>query len=777
MTRNFGRYKVAEELGRGAMGVVYRAVDPVIGRTVAIKAINHAYLESVGVRGEEYQARFEREAQVAGGLDHPNIVKIFDLGPDYLVLEHVEGQTLATRLREQGPLDRETALRVVHETAAALDYAHGLGVVHRDIKPGNVMLTRQGAIKVMDFGLARLESSTLTAAGEILGSAAYMAPEVIQGQPADARADNFALAVMAYELLTGERPFGGATVSAIIHNVVRSQPRSPRELNRQLPPEYDAIFSRAFAKDPSERYERALDFAEALASCTWADTAGGSTVRLAAPATAAGAVPAEGDAGAQTVMMVDAQEVGEPATPAATVIMAAGALPAPPARPAGDVDATVVPVSPPTAAPVEPEAVAATVMMKAPAPPEPPAPAAEDTSATVVTAPPPAIPSGKPEPEAVAATIMMKPPTPPAAEAEAVAATIMMKPPAPPAAPKETTSATVVTAPAPKPPAAAPPAPVAPAPPRVAPPPAAQAPGAARPPKPPAPPAPAAPSGAIPPAPAAPAKKSGSVMMVLGLGFGIVVLFGLGVVASWLFVRSQTRVPQPASTPVPVAEATPAPTAPPTAPAVDATPEATPEAEATPAPAAPSTPPPAATEATLVVQSTPAGASVLVKGKRRGATPLRLKVPAGAVTVRVEKDGFKTWSQDLKVQAGETRTLAAQLESAAPPPPVVVATPPPTPKAAAVREGDLVPMGPDVTPPKRLKGDSPAPRRNQTGSVLVEFTVGIDGKPADLKVVESGGESLDEAVLKAIKTYRYEPASSHGVKVRVLQRARFNFTK
>ncbi len=413
MTRNFGRYKVAEELGRGAMGVVYRAVDPVIGRTVAIKAINHAYLESVGVRGEEYQARFEREAQVAGGLDHHNIVKIYDLGPDYLVMEHVEGQTLATRLRQDGPLDRETALRVVHETAAALDYAHGLGVVHRDIKPANVMLTRQGAVKVMDFGLARIESSTLTAAGEILGSAAYMAPEVIQGQPADPRSDNFALAVMAYELLTGERPFGGATVSAIIHNVVRSQPRSPRELNRKLPPEYDAIFSRAFAKDPAERYSRALDFAEALASCAWggAETATDATVRVSTPLAVPEPAPAaaEDDAGGQTVMMVEADEVGgadEPAAPAetaATVITGAPASPAP-----------------------EPE-VPATIIMKPPAPPAPAAVPAPDTSATVVSAPPAAAPAAEAEPE-VAATIMTKPPAPKAPAAPHA-------PPAPPAPP------------------------------------------------------------------------------------------------------------------------------------------------------------------------------------------------------------------------------------------------------------------------------------------------------------------------------------------------------
>ncbi len=480
MTRNFGRYKVAEELGRGAMGVVYRAVDPVIGRTVAIKAINHGYLESVGVRGEEYQARFEREAQVAGGLDHHNIVKIYDLGPDYLVMEHVEGQTLATRLKQEGPLDREAALRVVHETAAALDYAHGLGVVHRDIKPANLMLTRQGAVKVMDFGLARIESSTLTAAGEILGSAAYMAPEVIQGQPADARSDNFALAVLAYELLTGERPFGGATVSAIIHNVVRSQPRSPRELNRQLPPEYDAIFARAFAKDPAERYGRALDFAEALATCAWGETRPGTdaTVRVGSPLAAPEPPPvpaAEDDPGGQTVMTVAADEVEPPADEtAATVITAPPAPPVAPApEPEPEVPATIImkPSAPP-APQAEPE-VAATIMMKPSAPPAPPA---ADTSATVLSAPPPPAPTAEPE---VAATIMMKPSAPPAPPAADTSATVVSAPPPPAPRAEPEVAATVMMK------ASAPPAPVA-APPK---PPAPPAPVAA-PPKAPAPPAP-----------------------------------------------------------------------------------------------------------------------------------------------------------------------------------------------------------------------------------------------------------------------------------------------
>jgi serine/threonine protein kinase len=269
--RDFGRYKIIEEIGRGAMGVVYKATDPAIGRTVAVKAINTSYLENVGVAPDEYYRRFQREAEVAGRLNHPNVVKIYDLGPDYLVMEYVEGDSLAALIRRRKGMPLSRLLEIVGQVGEALDYAHSQGVVHRDVKPANIMLQPDGRVKVMDFGLARIESSTLTAAGEILGSASYMAPEMILGHTADARSDIFGLGVVAYELMTGDRPFGGGSVSQIVHRIVKESPSSPHALNLDLPPDYDPIFAKVLAKEPAMRYARAGDFVADLVLKKWAD--------------------------------------------------------------------------------------------------------------------------------------------------------------------------------------------------------------------------------------------------------------------------------------------------------------------------------------------------------------------------------------------------------------------------------------------------------------------------------------------------------------------------
>lgn len=269
--QSFGRYKIVEELGRGAMGVVYRASDPLIERTVAIKVINEQYLASVGVEPGEYFERFKREAEVAGRLNHPGIVKIFDLGPNFLVMEFIEGQTLAALMRAHSKQQLSSVLKIVSQAAAALDYAHGQGITHRDVKPANLMVQPGGSVKVMDFGLARIDSSTLTRAGEILGSASYMAPEIVLGRPATPRSDVFSLGVVAYELMAGDRPFGGASISSIIQSIVKSTPKPVHTINLSLPPDYDEIFARALAKDPSARYPNAGAFAEALVQKRWAD--------------------------------------------------------------------------------------------------------------------------------------------------------------------------------------------------------------------------------------------------------------------------------------------------------------------------------------------------------------------------------------------------------------------------------------------------------------------------------------------------------------------------
>ena len=258
----FGRYEVEAEIGDGAMGRVFRCRDPLVGRVVAVKTVKSEYLG--GDSRADYLSRFRREAQAAGILAHPGIVSVFDVGDDYMVMEYVEGATLQHLLRVQQALDFSSALRVLAPLAEALDYAHQAGVIHRDIKPSNIMVQPDGRPKLMDFGVARLDSSTATRTGHVLGSPSYMAPEQILGGPLTARADLFSFAVVAYEALTARRPFEGDSVPGIVYSVVYKAAPAPSGLNRELPPSCDVVFGRALAKNPAERYPNATAFVGAL---------------------------------------------------------------------------------------------------------------------------------------------------------------------------------------------------------------------------------------------------------------------------------------------------------------------------------------------------------------------------------------------------------------------------------------------------------------------------------------------------------------------------------
>ena len=277
LPESFGRYRVVEELGSGAMGVVYLCVDPMLARPVAIKVLKGTEHLSVDERAQ-YEARFRQEAEAAGRLSHPDIVQIYDIGPSWLVMEFVEGRTLQALLRSDGSLAVREVVRIVQRVADALDHAHHHGIVHRDIKPANVMLQQDGGVKVMDFGVARLDSSTLTAVGTVLGSVRYMAPEQMMGQRVDGRADVFSLAAVAYELLTGRSPYPGRTVTEVVARVVHGRHVPPREVDGRLPHQIDAVFAGAFTAQPAERYARALDFARALADVL--RPVGGLEVRL-----------------------------------------------------------------------------------------------------------------------------------------------------------------------------------------------------------------------------------------------------------------------------------------------------------------------------------------------------------------------------------------------------------------------------------------------------------------------------------------------------------------
>ncbi len=261
----FGRYEILAELGRGAMGIVYKARDPKINRVVAVKTISLAGQPP----GEEleYRERFFREAEAAGRLSHPGIVTIFDVGEEpethapYIVMEFVAGQSLDKVLlaRENNRLPPEVALQVTLELAEALDCAHGQGVVHRDLKPANILVTEDGHVKIADFGVAKLNLANQTSGGRVFGTPAYMSPEQLGGQAVDGRSDLFSLGVVLYTVLTGYKPFQGNSALTVAFKVVNRDPVPARVLDTELPPGLDYIITRAIAKDPSQRYQRGME--------------------------------------------------------------------------------------------------------------------------------------------------------------------------------------------------------------------------------------------------------------------------------------------------------------------------------------------------------------------------------------------------------------------------------------------------------------------------------------------------------------------------------------
>lgn len=271
--KRIGRYEIEEELGRGAMGAVYKARDPQIGRTVAIKMILTRGLPPDDL--EQYKERFFREAQAAGQMAHPGIVTIYDIsehetGEPYLVMEYIEGATLDKLLSPKkggGMVERfslDKTIDIVIQVADALDYAHQRGVIHRDMKPANILITPDGKAKLADFGIAKMPGSQLTQVGQILGTPAFMSPEQFTGAAVDTRTDIFSLGAVLYWMCTGEKPFPGDTITAIIFKVLHEKPMSMQQLNPTLPSELDPVLSRAMAKSPDDRYQTAREFVDAL---------------------------------------------------------------------------------------------------------------------------------------------------------------------------------------------------------------------------------------------------------------------------------------------------------------------------------------------------------------------------------------------------------------------------------------------------------------------------------------------------------------------------------
>lgn len=302
MISHLGRYEIVGELGQGAMGVVYKATDPLIDRIVAIKTITLSLAQE---EREEYEGRFYQEAKAAGRLSHPNIVTIFDVGRSgdiaYIAMEFLQGRELRDILNDEKLLPVDQVLDIVAQVALGLAYAHEHGIIHRDVKPSNIMVLRDGHAKITDFGIARMASAAVrTQTGMVLGSPKYMSPEQVMGKLTDQRSDIFSLGVMLYEMLTGQPPFLGENVNAIMYQTLNAIPQPPSALNVAVPDMLNFIVAKALAKDIENRYQGARDLANDLRACRGTVPNSTLTIDMARPGIV-GSIPeaASGEAGAE----------------------------------------------------------------------------------------------------------------------------------------------------------------------------------------------------------------------------------------------------------------------------------------------------------------------------------------------------------------------------------------------------------------------------------------------------------------------------------------------
>ncbi len=278
-----GRYIIMNEIGRGAMGVVYKAYDRVIGRMVALKTIP---LEVDECERAALVNRLKQEARAAGGLDHPNIVTVYDVGEEagmfYLTMQYVEGRTLSAIRSEKELMPVDQVLDIAQQLCSALAFAHKAGIVHRDIKPSNLMMTANGSLKILDFGIAKLGDAGLTKADVIVGTPSYLAPEQAAGRRVDHRSDIFALGAVLYELLTAEKAFPGESTTSIIYKILNEDPIPPRAIEPAISPRLDAVVRTALAKDPSQRFQSCDEMLEALNECRSGASAGAKLPKRAA---------------------------------------------------------------------------------------------------------------------------------------------------------------------------------------------------------------------------------------------------------------------------------------------------------------------------------------------------------------------------------------------------------------------------------------------------------------------------------------------------------------
>jgi eukaryotic-like serine/threonine-protein kinase len=278
-----GRYRIEATLGAGAMGEVYRAYDPLIDRPVAIKVVRPELISGGG--SEQWLQRFRREARAAGRRFHPNVIAVLDFGDDngvpFLAMEYVDGRSLDAVIKASGPLEPSRGVPIITQVLSALGFIHENGVVHRDVKPSNIMVLESGQIKIADFGIARIDTSEFTIVGDLLGTPAYMAPEQFAGAPVDARTDLFAAGVILFEMLTGIKPFRGKSITEILCLMETRGPEDIGLLNPAVPDALKQVIGKALAFDRAARYASADEFATAIAEAFVAPTVGGSPTEVA----------------------------------------------------------------------------------------------------------------------------------------------------------------------------------------------------------------------------------------------------------------------------------------------------------------------------------------------------------------------------------------------------------------------------------------------------------------------------------------------------------------
>jgi hypothetical protein len=346
-----GRYEVVGELGRGAMGIVYKAMDPVIGRAVAVKTIRLSE-EGTGLKHAELLVRFQTEARAAGLLTHPNIVVVYDAGEEdglyYITMELVEGKSLQALLDGGHSFPLPRTLRIMDQTCSALQFAHERNVVHRDIKPANLMLTADDTVKITDFGTAKiLQFGSTQQTSHVMGTPSYMSPEQVKGRAVDGRSDIFSLGVMLYEMLTGEKPFPGQNITTVIYKIVNEVPVPPRQIDPSIHPGVSAVVMKALAKEPEQRYQTCREMLEELRNYRAQSVAGGnpnatmvmgggSPAATVVSSNAGGQGPAgHGSAGDDPTVIATARSLSvRAASPGQTpVVRRTGTFPAPPVEP------------------------------------------------------------------------------------------------------------------------------------------------------------------------------------------------------------------------------------------------------------------------------------------------------------------------------------------------------------------------------------------------------------------------------------------------------------